>query len=76
MSVSSAQHIGTDFWNCLSLCMFEAMQVLKGGYKGGILTANLKGLALAKELNCPVEELLCEVMTGCWLHNVLVIMHR
>ena len=57
---SSAQNIGTDFWNCPSLCMFEAMQVLKGGYNSGILTTNIEVLALAKELDCPVEELLCE----------------
>ena len=57
---SSARHIGTDFWNRLSLCMFEAVQVLKGGYKSGVLTANIEVLALAKELDCPVEELLCE----------------
>ena len=57
---SSARHIGTDFQNCLLPCMFEAVQVLKGGYKSGVLTANIEVLALAKELDCPVEELLCE----------------
>ena len=57
---SSAQHIGTDFWNHLLPCMFEAVQVLNSGYKSGILTANIEVLALAKELDCPVEELLCE----------------
>ena len=39
--------------------MFEAVQVLKGGYKSGVLTAN-KVLALAKEFDCPVEQLLHE----------------
>ena len=57
---SSAQHIGTDFQNRLSPCMFEAVQVLKGGYKSGVLTANTEVLALAKELDCPVEQLLHE----------------
>ena len=33
-------HIGTDFHNRLSPRMFEAVQILKGGYKAGtILTA-------------------------------------
>ena len=40
--------------------MFEAVQVLKGVYKGGIMSANLEVLALAKELDCPVEEVICE----------------
>jgi len=37
--------------------MFEAMQVLKGGYKAGILSAHLEVSALAKELNCIVDEI-------------------
>jgi len=37
------------------------MQVLKGGYKGLVLcSANLEVLALAKELDCLVEEVICE----------------
>jgi hAT family C-terminal dimerisation region len=39
---SSAQHIGTDFRNRLSPTMFEAMQMLKGGYKAGIISAHLE----------------------------------
>jgi hypothetical protein len=38
--------------------MFEAMQMLKGGYKAGIISAHLEILALAKELDCTVDELL------------------
>jgi hypothetical protein len=54
---SSARHIGTDFQNRLSLTMFKAMQMLKGGYKAGMISAHLEILALAKELDCAVDEL-------------------
>ena len=36
--------------------MFEAMQVLNGGYKDGMISAHLEVLALAKELDFPIEE--------------------
>jgi hypothetical protein len=55
---SSTQHISTDFQNCLSPTMFEAIQMVKGGYKAGIISAHLEILALAKELDCTVDELL------------------
>jgi hypothetical protein len=32
-------HIGTDFRNRLLPCMFEAVQILKGGYKAGTISA-------------------------------------
>lgn len=54
---SSARHIGTDFRNRLSPTMFEAVQVLKGGYRAGIMSAHLEISALAKELDCTVDEL-------------------
>jgi hypothetical protein len=38
--------------------MFKAMQMLKGGYKAGIISAHLEISALAKELDCTVDELL------------------
>jgi len=57
---SSAQHIGTDFRNCLSPTMFEAMQMLKGGYKASIISTHLKITALAKELDCTVDELMLD----------------
>jgi len=37
--------------------MFEAMQMLKGGYKAGMISVHLEILALAKELDCAVDEL-------------------
>lgn len=58
---SSARHIGTDFRNRLSPDMFEAVQTLKSGYKGGIISAHLEATALAKELNCTIEELILEL---------------
>jgi hypothetical protein len=61
---SSARHIGTDFRNCLSPTMFEAVQVLKGGYKAGILSVHLEVLALAKDLECPLDELLGDGNNG------------
>jgi hypothetical protein len=33
------RHIGTDHRNKLSTEMFEAIQILKGGYKAGIISA-------------------------------------
>jgi hypothetical protein len=54
---SSARHIGTDFRNRLSPIMFEAVQMLKGGYKSGIISAHLEVSALAKDLDCTVDEL-------------------
>jgi hypothetical protein len=33
------RHIGTDFRNRLSPRMFEAVQILKGGYKAGVISA-------------------------------------
>jgi len=57
---SSARHIGTDFRNRLSPTMFEAMQMLKGGYKAGIISTHLKITALAKELDCTVDELMLD----------------
>lgn len=54
---SSARHIGTDFRNRLSPTMFEAVQMLKGGYKAGMISAHLEISALAKELDCEVDEL-------------------
>jgi hypothetical protein len=36
--------------------MFEAIQILKGGYKDGIISAHLKASALAKELECTVDD--------------------
>jgi hAT family C-terminal dimerisation region len=55
---SSAQHISTDFRNRLSPIMFKAVQMLKGGYKAGIISAHLEILALAKKLDCIVDKLL------------------
>ena len=55
---SSARHIGTDFRNHLSPTMFEAVQMLKGGYKAGMISAQLEISALAKELDCTVDELI------------------
>jgi hypothetical protein len=40
--------------------MFEAMQMLKGGYKTSIISAHLEISALAKELDCTVDELLLD----------------
>lgn len=54
---SSARHVGTDFRNRLTPGMFEAVQVLKGGYKAGMLSAHIEVEALAKELECPLEQL-------------------
>ena len=38
--------------------LFEAVQVLKGGYKGGTLSAHIEITALAKELKCTVEDII------------------
>jgi hypothetical protein len=38
--------------------MFEAVQMLEGGYKAGIISAHLEISALAKELDCTVDKLL------------------
>ena len=38
--------------------MFETVQVVKGGYKAGILSANLETAALAKELDCAVDDMI------------------
>lgn len=57
---SSARHIGTDFRNRLSPEMFEAVQILKGGYKANIVSAHLEMSALSKELDCTVDELIDE----------------
>jgi hypothetical protein len=54
---SSGRHIGTDFRNRLSPEMFEAVQVLKGGYKAGVISAHLEIAALAKELGCTAEDM-------------------
>jgi len=40
--------------------MFEAMQMLKGGYKAGIISTHLKIIALVKELDCTVDELMLD----------------
>jgi hypothetical protein len=40
--------------------MFEAVQMLKGGYKAGVVSAHLEISALAKELDCTVDELLLD----------------
>jgi hypothetical protein len=55
---SSAQHIGTDFQNRLSPDMFKAIQILKGGYKAGIISTHLEASALAKVLECTVNDLI------------------
>jgi len=55
---SSAWHIGTNFQNHLLPVMFKAVQVLKGGYKAGLLSVHLEVSALALELNCKVDELI------------------
>jgi hypothetical protein len=55
---SSARHISTDFRNRITPALFEAVQVLKGGYKGGTLSAHIEITALAKELECTVEEII------------------
>jgi hypothetical protein len=34
------RHIGTDFRNALSPRMFESLQILKDGYKHGIISAS------------------------------------
>jgi hypothetical protein len=60
---SSAQHIGTDFCNHLSPTMFEAIQLLKGGYKAGIISANLEVSALANELECTIAKIADMVST-------------
>jgi hAT family C-terminal dimerisation region len=36
---SSMRHIGTDHRNKLSTEMFQAIQILKGGYKAGLIGA-------------------------------------
>lgn len=54
---SSARHIGTDFRNRLSPTMFEAVQLLKGGYKAGVISAHLESSGLAKELGCTQEDI-------------------
>lgn len=36
---SSMRHIGTDFRNALGTKTFEALQVLKSGYKNGVISA-------------------------------------
>ena len=38
-SFSSMRHIGTDFRNSLGPQMFKSLQILKGGYKLGIISA-------------------------------------
>jgi len=38
------------------MTIFEAVQVLKGGCKDGMISAHLEVLALAKELDFPIEE--------------------
>jgi hypothetical protein len=57
---SSARHIGTNFRNRLTPTMFKAVQLLKGGYKAGVISAHLEVAALAKELDCPIEELVLD----------------
>jgi hypothetical protein len=57
---SSARHIGTDFRNRISPTMFEAVQVLKGGYKAGVLSAHIEAKALAEELDCAIDDLILE----------------
>ena len=54
-------HISMDFQNHITPALFKAVQVLKGGYKAGILSAHLEKAALAKELDCEVDELLASV---------------
>jgi hypothetical protein len=53
---SSARHIGTDFRNRLTPTMFEAIQLLKGGYKASVISAHLEAAALVKELECSSVE--------------------
>jgi hypothetical protein len=55
---SSARHIGTEFRNRLTPAVFEAVQILKGGYKAGMLSAYIETAALAKELECGVDEMI------------------
>lgn len=57
---SSARHIGTDHRNRLTPTMFEAIQLLKGGYKAGITSAHLEAKALAKELDCDIDKLVLD----------------
>ena len=40
--------------------MFKAIQVLKGGYKDGMISTHLEVLALAKEFDFPIEEAMCD----------------
>lgn len=54
---SSARQIGTDTRNRLSPDMFQAVQTLKGGYKSGIISAQLEASALAEELQCSIDDL-------------------
>ena len=37
-SFSSGRHIGTDFRNRISLEIFESLQVMKNGYKEGLIS--------------------------------------
>jgi len=39
---SSGRHIGTEFRNSLSTDTFEALQILKSGYKQGIISAAIE----------------------------------
>ena len=55
---SSMQHISTEWQNHLMPAMFKAVQILKGGYKAGMLSANIESAALAKELKCRVDEMI------------------
>lgn len=38
-SFSSSRHIGTDFRNRISPEIFESLQILKDGYKEGLISA-------------------------------------
>ena len=40
--------------------MLEAVQMLKGGYKASIISTHLEIIALAKELDCTVDELMVD----------------
>jgi hypothetical protein len=40
--------------------MFEAVQMLKGGYKAGDISAHLEVKELIKELDCNIDELILD----------------
>ena len=54
-SFSSMRHIGTDFCNRLSPRMLMATQILKGGYKMGIISASGE----ARDMMASEDSILC-----------------